>query len=974
MQDSFYKGLEELELLTNEPDDSKRLYFVNEKDKCSNPYIYLALEKAEKYDVDAVYFRIFESQSPIPQIYIYDNTTVPINEQTISERQRRIWNASIVPLIYVFTNTEVLLFNSYNQPEFENGRVQYNIFDKIEFAAEIDKQLKLKKYSARGFDNGSFWEREENQKEFKISKCAYEKLITELRNIRKKLLEASIVIKGNKLAKDEQKKIIHKLLVMSIFLKYLEDKEDDKGNTVFQNNFFAKYSPGANNFIDVLDNSGDLIQLFRDLSIHFNGEIFKLSEVEEENLAKINLPIFAEFFEGKTEPNGQRTLFQLYSFRDLPVELISNIYEEFIEDKKDGIVYTPPFLVNFLLDEAIPLTINDTNTDIKILDPACGSGIFLVQAYKRLIQRWRIKNQWNPPKRTDLKKLLLDNIYGVDKEGDAIRLTAFSLTLALCDELSPLVIWNELKFDKLRGRNLHDSDFFELVEEKRLPADFNLVIGNPPFINKLTDPAYRIESQRIVNGNPKLPDSQLSLLFLDQAIKLCRNGGNLCLILPSGPFLYNIGSFDFRTYILNKYNLKYIVDFTHLSRFLFGSGKGDHPALAVYIIKQSPSKKDILHVTVRKTKSVKEKIWIELDKYDYHNVPYELAISNKKEDKLIWKSNFLGGGRIHSLLKKLAQQRTLKDFINSNKDWVYNEGFILGKKGDLKTAKYLTGSNFIPTKSFTEKGINENEIVVLKEKYFINPKPQELYEPPLLLIKEVIGKKSILITRRKNKITFKHNIVGIHSPKKDSDKLLQIERRIKDKNIFLFYLAGYSSQYLISKSTAILKDDIDNLPYPENEKDITISDIENILIEDVLNYFLEYRHIHTNVAMVEKEPSGEQLELFAQYYLRILNSVYNTYKASRPIETENHIIYPFYWGTRPDTIDNIPNLEIHLNQLLQNTNYPQANLRFIRVMRIYDDNVIYLIKPKQLRYWLRSVAIRDADETFAYLVKQEYSL
>ena len=221
MDYSFNKGLEELEFLSKEPVDSKRLYFVNEKDKCSNPYIYLALEKAEKYGVDAVYFRIFESQSPIPQIYIYDNTTATIIEQTISERQRRIWNASLVPLIYVFTNTEVLLFNSYNQPKFENGRVQYSIFDTIEFAAEIDKQLKLKEYSARCFDNGSFWEREENQKKFKVSKSAYEKLITELRNIRKKLLEASKIIKGNKPAKDEQKKIIHKLLVMSIFLKYL---------------------------------------------------------------------------------------------------------------------------------------------------------------------------------------------------------------------------------------------------------------------------------------------------------------------------------------------------------------------------------------------------------------------------------------------------------------------------------------------------------------------------------------------------------------------------------------------------------------------------------------------------------------------------------------------------------------------------------------------------------------------------------
>ena len=45
------------------------------------------------------------------------------------------------------------------------------------------------------------------------------------------------------------------------------------------------------------------------------------------------------------------------------------------------------------------------------------------------------------------------------------------------------------------------------------------------------------------------------------------------------------------------------------------------------------------------------------------------------------------------------------------------------------------------------------------------------------------------------------------------------------------------------------------------------------------------------------------------------------------------------------------------------------NLRLIRVIRLYEGNVIYLIKPKKLRYWLPSVALRDADETFADLRK-----
>ena len=980
MQTTGYSFEETIDLLEFRPyggEETRRLFFVKDRNKYENPYIYLALEKAKKYNADAVYFRFLENQIPIPQIYVYDNTNKPVTEQELTEKQRRIWNSAQVPLLYIFTKTEVLIVNTYNGPKIVAGNIKFDLLERIKIGVEIDKQLK---YSGKSFDNGFFWEEDDNRKKFSLSKSAFEKLITALKEVRKELLNANVLNKNEKLSEDRQKIIVHKLLVMSIFLKYLEEKEDDNGNTVFQDGFFKNYHPQANNFIEVLNYNGDAVRLFRDLSNHFNGEIFKLTidkekDIDEEkDLKKLNLSKFAEFFEGKTEKGGQGTLWRLYSFKDLPVELISNIYEEFIEGKKDGIVYTPPFLVNFLIDEVLPLNSKHTNTEVKILDPACGSGIFLVQAYKRLIHRWRFKNNWAPPSKDILKKILLDNIYGVDKEEDAIRLTAFSLTLALCDELSPLVIWKELKFDTLRNINLHDKDFFEVIEQKKLPTDFDIVIGNPPFIDKLTESARQIEEMRTLKGVPKLPDNQLSLLFLDQALLLCKKNGRLCLILPSGPFLYNIGSFDFRTHILKNYNLEYIVDFTHLSRFLFGSGKGDHPTLAVFIHNQPPSEEDIIHITVRKTKSAKEKIWIELDKYDYHIVPFSLATSNEKGDRLVWKSNFIGGGRIHSIMKRLAKQRTLKEFIDSNKTWVQNEGFIVGKKGERKPAKFLTGNRFIPTKLFTEKGINEKDITILKEKLFINPKTAELFEPPLVLIKEVVGKKTIIIAYRKDKITFKHNIVGVHAPQADANKLIQIEKRIRGKEIFLFYVAGYSSQYLISKSTAILKADIDNLPYPENEKDTTPSEIERVLIEDVLNYFLEYRHIHSDIVEAEKIVSNNHLLSFAEYYLKILNSVYKTYKASAPIITNNHIIFPFYWGNKPETIGNITELEKYLNQLLLDNHYPSANLRFIRIMRIYDDNVIYLIKPKQLRYWLRSVAIRDADETFAYLVKQEYGL
>jgi hypothetical protein len=68
--------------------------------------------------------------------------------------------------------------------------------------------------------------------------------------------------------------------------------------------------------------------------------------------------------------------------------------------------------------------------------------------------------------------------------------------------------------------------------------------------------------------------------------------------------------------------------------------------------------------------------------------------------------------------------------------------------------------------------------------------------------------------------------------------------------------------------------------------------------------------------------------------------------------------------------DNVDKLEAQLYELIQNNT--NTNARIVRMLRVYENNTIYLIKPKQTRYWLRSIAIRDADDTFADLVVQGY--
>ncbi len=153
------------------------------------------LEKAAEYDVDAVYFRFFEGdRPPIPQVYIYDYTNKPLDQQAqtdIAQKQRRIWSSCQVPLFYVITKTNIQIFNSYEKPKFDaKANVEYKPYQLIDFlalASEINQHL-LEDFSARSFDSGAFWEKESYRDDFLVQNSAYEYLIVELRHMRRNIL------------------------------------------------------------------------------------------------------------------------------------------------------------------------------------------------------------------------------------------------------------------------------------------------------------------------------------------------------------------------------------------------------------------------------------------------------------------------------------------------------------------------------------------------------------------------------------------------------------------------------------------------------------------------------------------------------------------------------------------------------------------------------------------------------------------
>lgn len=957
ISDKFQEGIALLDI-TDTRDGNGSLLFISELSGDTNlaPKELFSLEAAHVYEADAVYFRKFDDgRLPIPLIYFYDNTSGKYDSKKYAEIHRNLWSSCIIPLFIIVENTQVKIFDSRDKVRIQGDGIYTDPIETIQFTAAA-----YKLFSAKFLDNGTFWEQSQNQNKFLASTSAYNDLIEGPRNIRKKFLEVSKLPEIT----------AHKLLVLSILIKYLEERGEE-GGSIFAKNFFKQF--GSDDFCGVLRKKGKIVSLFEKLSSHFNGRIFEWNDIKEITLLKsTDLSALADYLDGNIK-NNQYVIWRLYSFSHLPVELISNVYEEFLGKGKKDIVYTPHFLVNLLVDECMP--IEQPKDNFKIIDPSCGSGIFLVVAFKRLVQwkrykHYQEKGELKHPTVKQLLEILTKNIYGVDQEDDAVRLTIFSLALALCDMLSPKEIWTQLKFEDLSEKNIYSEDFFSFFNNNT--QKFQLVIGNPPFEEFTKTDFDRLIRKHRLELDCKIPQNQIALLFLNQTIKLLETGGLQCLIMPSGPLLYN-DTLEFRKSFFEKYNVLQILDLTNLRRVLFD--KADVPTAIIFTEANEPDEKSILHIIVSKTKSAKEKIYFEIDHYDFN----EVTRAEANESNFIWKANLLGGRRLFSLVNRLSKLRTLEEFITSkfSSGWKMREGFIAGSKNKKSKAEYITGKPCLPTSAFTEVGIDSAQIYIESETHFKDPSIEDIFKPPHLLLKENVGEKRIPVYFSDKYLTFRHNIVGINAPKKDTEELKNLYSYLQKRNdLFRLFIAATSNQLFINKNTAILKQDLMSIPYPENIGDLKLSFAEKIIKDDVLKYGFEYLRRNDN-KITRDEADKDFLLPFAEVFCKALNSIYEeenskSFKLHRIIESNSWFACDFSFTGKELTHKylNSAKAENDLTHLIENS--LNKNLRINRIVRYYSKNTVILVKPKQLRYWLKSSALRDADDSLQDLIKAGY--
>ncbi len=225
--------------------------------------------------------------------------------------------------------------------------------------------------------------------------------------------------------------------------------------------------------------------------------------------------------------------------------------------KEQGIYYTPKFVTDYIVRETVGRFLQEhtynENLNIKILDPACGSGSFLIRAYDELLKYHADVRSKSTTEMDNFDRMpiLTSNIFGVDLDQQAVEIARLNLLLrglAKRDHLPPLtdnikrgnslISGTEEELKGYFGENWRDKHPFNWEYEfKDIMANggFDIVIGNPPYVRIQTLPRDEADYYRS-HFSSAHGSFDLYVLFIEKAIKLLKDRGKLGLI-TSGKFL-----------------------------------------------------------------------------------------------------------------------------------------------------------------------------------------------------------------------------------------------------------------------------------------------------------------------------------------------------------------------------------------------------------------------------------------------------
>lgn len=662
---------------------------------------------------------------------------------------------------------------------------------------------KLKKFHREQLESGRLFE--DSEIRFgDIKNRADKALIRDLKVVRQELMDEGL--------KDDKLKYAHALIGRSIFIRYLEDREilipEDfydvaKGHADWKklldeksNHSGLDCSEKPSLYQKVLNNKDFTFALFRKLANDFNGDMFPGIKEEEKVIKKTHLCLIRDLLYANTGPE-KNLFFYAYQFKIIPIELISSIYEEFYhkevasKSKKkgtkanpQGAFYTPPALVEFLLSQVLTPDRLSTDPPPRILDPACGSGIFLVESFRRIV-RYRAFKQGRRLRFDELRKILREQLAGIDIEPEAIRIAAFSLYLALLHYLDPPSIREQidmgnrlpnLVFDEKNSKkdnyyntlliaNAFNDELIEsnpILKKNFLSDCADIVVGNPPWGSPSSKDNEAVAANKVATDwcnlkNRPIGRKERSQMFMWKALESLKPTGVSALLVHMNVFLmHHDNSEDFRDAWLSEACLHSVYNFSHTRKVFFKGAIAPFAAILFSPKKAKQKKCQVEYWSSKNTKTVEKLQSVVLRRNDLKILRADQDLTNHRTWKIYWWGNhhdenlisFIGR---NTLLKKLSP-----DDFNCR-------GFEAGNQYD---SDWLGNYKAIPTANIKRYGkMNLTKLQNIPAK--VNRRGKEaLYHGLRLLVLRGIKQRcepkgQIVATLTKDSYAFRNSAYGI---------------------------------------------------------------------------------------------------------------------------------------------------------------------------------------------------------------------
>ncbi len=843
-------------------------------------------------------FFVFNNE---PLILFFESKDLNISKQTLCEQ---IWNFNKSALAFVNFETELVIYNGFDYDNKSNLLAVLHTLQKLKDLPE--------KYSYWNIVTAELWN-------------SYDKEFTKKTRVDKVLLQNISSARTILIGKDKKTKLIeilkpehaNRLIGRLIFVRYLIDRNvninyESEGNELLNKNDLPKLilqKEKLYNFFDYLSNK------FKGNFLPINGE---RNAVKQEHLN-----LLSELFAGTNINGKQKSLFNVFDFDFIPIELVSSIYETFLGERQDAdkAFYTPPFLVDYVLEQTVKPHIEKVaklkKLSCKTVDFTCGSGIFLCETLRSLINKYielEKPEQSSKEFKHQINQLLVKNIFGNDINKEATEIAKFSLFITLLDYLQPKDIenfefpeiatnfFNEDVFKtELNSQNQFESKLDALFGKGKIEPDF--IIGNPPW-GKLQAQSPYLEyiKNRKKKENTDLKENsetikiEISNNEFAQAFMLrlsdFSSENTVYQIIVTSKLLYNLQADKFRNYFLNHFLINEVLEISSVRHQIFAKAVGPAAIIKYQYAFGKDTKQNVIdYVSLKPNPYFAIFKSILIEKHDYKEIVQNELIKNDWLWKVLVYGHILDYRFVERLRNKKEFPVTLVDLIEEKegdeKPLNASVGIKVKQKGKSANASHLVGLPFIQTLLNKEKKnsdlqryyINYSSISLWGVDIVAEIRPEKYFKKPPILLTKIGFSTDIKLVASISHLScvYTNSIYAIKSKLNDYQILKNILGLI-NSDLMSFYMVMRGSSIGVEREQLINKE---LFPFPIiQNNEISIKAKRLIVLKRLIE-------IHKNKITKDNYKISEYETKFQQTENELNELIYNLYKLS---DTERDLI------------------------------------------------------------------------------------